>query len=202
MPRNLLALTIAFTLSAPAGAQTGVPHATLAGVRIDQAIATRVGADPLGVRSMTAFAGGLRASVGGGAAGTSVVAASAAGVAQAGGPNATAVTVHLTWPEVSLPTPTGRERTSVKSYVIYRFDAGSGTTGTWRQVASVPPTQHEADVPATISPAVNGLLSVGLELQTLTFSTGTQPANGPVVNAANGASGIAEVSNVVRVMTP
>ena len=202
MRHHLLALTIAFTLSAPSGAQTSIPHVTLAGVRIDQSIADRLGADPLGARSLAAFASGVRGSVGGGPAGTAIVAASAAGVAQAGGTSATTVTVHLTWPEVTLPTPTGRERTSVKSYAIYHFDVGSGTTGSWRQVASVAATQHQADVAVTISPAVNGLLSVGLELQTLTFSTGTQPANGPVVNAANGTSGIAEVSNVVRVITP
>lgn len=206
MRHHLLALAVALTLSTSAStsayAQGGASRMTLTGISIDHAVADRLGADPLGMRSMTAFAGGLRASVGGGVAGTEIVARSAAGVAQAGGPTASPVTVHLTWPEVSLPTPTGRERTSVKSYAIYRFEVGAGTAGAWRQVASVPPTQHQADVPVMISQAVNGLLSVGLELQTLTFSTGTEPANGPVVNNANGASGIAEVSNVVRVITP
>lgn len=202
MRHHLLALTVALTLSTSARAQGGAARMTLPGISIDHAIADRLGADPLGMRSMTAFAAGLRASVGGAVAGTEIVARSAAGVAQAGGPTASPVTVHLAWPEVSLPTPTGRERTSVKGYAIYRFEVGAGTAGVWRQVASVPPTQHQADVPVTISQAVNGLLRVGLELQTLTFSTGTEHSNGPVVNNAAGSSGVAEVSNLVRILTP
>lgn len=199
---SLFALATLATMAVPAHAQAGAPRVTLSGLHVDRSIADRLGADPLGTRSMAAFATGLRVAVGGGAAGTEVVASSAAGVAQDGGTTATPVTVHLTWTEVVLPTPTGRVRTSVKSYVIYRFDVSAGGGGAWRQVASVPPTQHQADVAVTISPAVNGLLTVGLELQTLTFSTGTEPANGPVVNIAGGTSGVAEVSNLVRVLTP
>ena len=198
LPHPVFCLAALILLAPHAGAQ----QVTLAGVSINKSIADRLGADPLGQRSLVAFAGGLRVAVGGGAAGTNVVAASAAGIAQAGAPNVSQVTAHLTWPEVTLPTPTGRERTSVKSYVIYRYDLTSGAAGVWRQVASVPATQHQADVPVTVSPAVNALLSVGLELQTLTFSTGTEPANGPVVNVPNGTSAIAEVSNLVRIVTP